>query len=326
MTDNVQALLEQLKQAKDEVDQLKIELAKLNKVKETWYQKKMAVNKNITDHIHTLTKSKSNRNTLTTQVKELKENRNKLNTQINQEVAAIKALKEEHQKLIVASTRAVNTEERPRRRGSESGGGSIHTQIKALEYKLETEPTSFDKEQKLVKKLKELKKKVGALNTVHELSKKIREKSKEIDQLKKEANEYHQKMRLIADESQGFHENLVGNSKEIDDMRKQEKEAHEEFMKHKTVYQTKNDELKTKLEELKKIREQLNAHNVKVQGDVHEEERKTLKEKEAEVNEKIKNRKKLTTEDLLVLQQAEGKGKKKEWLFLQLIQLSQNPL
>ena len=152
MTDNVPALLEQLKQAKEEVDQLKSELTKLNKTKETWYQKKVTINKNISNHIHTLTSSKSNRNTLTTQVKELKENRNKLNTQINNEVAAIKALKAEHQRLMASNTQALNTEERGHR-GRERGGGNIHAQIKALEYKLETEPTSFDKEQKLVKKI-----------------------------------------------------------------------------------------------------------------------------------------------------------------------------
>ncbi|MEK6964315.1 MAG: hypothetical protein AABX70_07865 [Nanoarchaeota archaeon] len=312
MTNNVPALLEQLKQAREEVDQLKIELAKLNKVKESFYQKKVTINQGITNHIQTLSKSKSNRNTLTTQVRDLKENRNKLNTQINNEVAAIKALKEEHQRLMASNTQALNTEERGRRGRDNKGGGNIHEQIKELEYKLETEPTSFDKEQKIVKKIKDLKKKVGVMKNVHDLSRQIREKSKEIDRLKREANEYHQKMRLMAGESQGHHEVLVGNSKEIDEMRAQEKAAHEEFMKLKTEYQTKNDELKQKLDELKKIREQLDSNNVKVQDDFKEEERKTLKEKEAEVNEKIKQRKKLTTEDLLVMQHAEGKGGKRK--------------
>ena len=287
----VTGLLEQLKQAKQEVELLKEELAKLNKTKETWYQKKASISREIVTRIKSLTGSKSSRNTLTGHVKELKVNRDKLNNQIKQEVEAIKKLETEYEKLL--GTR------------DSKGSGQLLKQVQALEYKLETEPTSFEKEQKLVKKIKELKKKSEGLEEVDRLNKEIHTKSQEIQRLKKEANESHKQMRMAAGESQEYHEKLVGNSKEIDEMRQKEKEAHDEFMKHEAEYLTKNEQLKEKLNEYRKIREQLEGHKVQLDSEYKEQERKTLKEKEAEVKEKIKLRKKLTTEDILVMQKVD---------------------
>ncbi|RME31757.1 hypothetical protein D6789_01730 [Candidatus Woesearchaeota archaeon] len=56
------------------------------------------------------------------------------------------------------------------------------------------------------------------------------------------------------------------------------------------------------MQELQKIKEELNKHNVKFKERQQEEELKTLKERAQEAQEKIKKKQKLTTEDLLAMQ------------------------
>ena len=53
---------------------------------------------------------------------------------------------------------------------------------------------------------------------------------------------------------------------------------------------------------MNKYNEKLQKHKIKRKKEHKEKQRKTLQEKSKEVDEKIKKRKKLTTEDLLVFQ------------------------
>jgi uncharacterized coiled-coil DUF342 family protein len=66
-----------------------------------------------------------------------------------------------------------------------------------------------------------------------------------------------------------------------------------------------NDKLKTKLKRLKEVREQLDKNKVELFRDKKKREEKSLKEKAKEAKEKLSKRKKLTTEDLLVLQRVD---------------------
>ncbi len=66
-----------------------------------------------------------------------------------------------------------------------------------------------------------------------------------------------------------------------------------------------NDKLKEKLVELNKLNEELKKHKLEVKELKERDEKEMLKSKEAEVQNKLKQGKKLTTEDILVMQKME---------------------
>ena len=162
---------------------------------------------------------------------------------------------------------------------------------------------SFQKEQVVMKEIRFLKKQYNQIKDATSEISDIRSKNRELNKLKKEANKLHRDLQKQAKESQEFHEQLIEYSKEIDILREKEKASHELFLERKKSYMGVNNELKVKLEEFKKVKEELESNDVQVAELEHEKKKKNLKEKTKEVNDKIKKRHKLTTEDLLVMQQ-----------------------
>ncbi|RME52858.1 hypothetical protein D6783_03530 [Candidatus Woesearchaeota archaeon] len=290
---DVQELLQELKRAREEVEQLKKKLSAVNKEKEAWFREREEVGKKIAQHIEAIKEEKQVRNSLTGEVKDLKKRRDEINAIINKEVGEIKALKARYKALL----------ERSKIKGDPA---KMLKNIEALEYKLQTVPMSFEAEQRLMKTIKELKKKQEALKEVSALHKRIREKSKQIDTIKAEANAIHRKIQDQAAESQSHHEDLIKQSKEIDELRKKERELYEKFLAQKNTYNELNTQLKEKLAFIKAIKEKLKEQNVQVEKSRAEEEKKTIKERAKEVEEKMARGEKLTTEDLLILQRTQG--------------------
>jgi len=91
-------------------------------------------------------------------------------------------------------------------------------------------------------------------------------------------------------------------SNQIDEHKKNEKEVFNKFTAAKDDFNKVNEALKERLVAMNKINEELKTHKIKTKEETREREVKTLAEKSKQVNEKIKGRKKLTTEDLLVYQ------------------------
>ena len=171
---------------------------------------------------------------------------------------------------------------------------------------MQTEPMNFEREQKAMKAIKDLKKQLAEFEAVKKEWEAVAKKSKEIDDLKKQANEYHRVVQNSAKSSQQQHESLLVDSEEIDDLKKQEEEAYKKFFEQKTIFKGVNDELKAKLKKMQDLKEKLEGNNVALKEETKKRELKSLKERAAEVEEKVKNRKKLTTEDLLVMQRSGG--------------------
>ena len=73
-------------------------------------------------------------------------------------------------------------------------------------------------------------------------------------------------------------------------------------MRYKTEIASMNDALTKKLEQMDELKKTLGENNVKLKEDVEKSNQEILKQKDHEVQEKIKTGKKLTTEDLLILQ------------------------
>ncbi|MBU1201274.1 MAG: hypothetical protein KJ583_04975 [Nanoarchaeota archaeon] len=280
-------LIEQLKKAKEEVNLLKSKLSKVNSEKESWFRKKATISQEIKDKISFVQDSKKQRNNLTSEVKSTKTKRDELNKKISEELKIVKHIKPKpedghHQQ-----------RENP---------FALKKKIDSMELKIETEPMSFQKEQAIMKEIKTLKKKYDEIKGLMKEIDDIRGKNKELNMLKKEANKFHKDLQQQAKESQEFHEQIIEYSKEIDILREKEKEAHDKFMLGKDEYINLNNELKRKLEELKAVKDNLEQNEVRVEELEREKKHKNLKEKTKEVNEKIKKKQKLTTEDLLIMQ------------------------
>ncbi len=286
---SVDELLKRLDMAKREVQELKAKVAAANKKKEAAFRKKQEVSREIGEKIGVLVGSKKERNALTGEVRELKKERDRLNKEIREKVGEIKKMNEEHKDILGKFDRKSNP-------------AYLQRQIEQLEYKLETQPMGFEAEQRLTKKIKDLKKQYAGVKDKAGALVEIRERSKEIDRLKKEANRLHRQVQEHAQASQERHEELLGESQEVDELKKREEECYKAFLAEKERYTEINNQLKGKLAELQTVKDSLNKQNVKLKEDQKQEEIKTLKERAKEAEQKVKKKGKLTTEDLLALQ------------------------
>lgn len=292
----VENLLQQLRIVKEEAALIKKEMAKVGKEKEQWFLKKKEISDQIRDKIDSVKSSKTDRNSYTEEAKKAKEERDKLNKQITDSIKQIKTMKDAYKAVASKS-------------GVQGNPAELRKELEALEYKMETEPMKFDKEQKFMKEIKAKRKILAEFKGVQAEWEAVSKKSKEIDALKKKANEFHKVVQNSAKSSQKEHEVLLGDSKEIDDLKKAEEEAYNKFFEHKTAFKDVNIKLKDKLKELQDIKDKLQSNNVALKEEVKKTEMKSLKAKTAEVEEKISKKKKLTTEDLLVMQRSTS-GKK----------------
>lgn len=290
----VKQKVEELKKLRQEISLIKKELNKLNSQKESWYSKKAAFTKQITDMISSVLGAKSQRNEMTKEVKGLKKQRDDYNKKIIDLRNEITDLKKQYD--AVCGERKI-----------QKTPGQLKTEIESLEYKMETEAFGFEKEKKLMKELKVMKKQLHELEGVSDIWTKIKEKRTELSNLRKESNNVHKQVRVKAASSQEKHEHVLGHSEEIDKIKAQEGEAFEKFQEFKTKFTEENEILKQKLIQLDELKELLKEHNVEVEEEQKAFEEKSIKVKAKEVNEKIKTGKKLTTEDLLIFQRANDK-------------------
>ena len=154
---------------------------------------------------------------------------------------------------------------------------------------------------------KELKKRFGESKVVTDILDKLKEMSSDIDKFKRRSNEFHLKIQNRAKESQELHESIITSSKEIDKIKEEEEQAFGKFIEFKKKFTEANDLLKDKLTKMNGLMKSLASLKLKKGEEKKLEEDIFLKNKEAEVEEKIKKGGKLTTEDLLVFQKDNSK-------------------
>lgn len=290
---DIERLKQRMKELRTQSGSIKKELNALNKEKESWFSKRSELNKKISKLISTVKDSKEERNEITSQVQELKDKRDKLNKQISDKRGELKELYKGYDAVV----KKLNIKGDP---------SSIKKRIEQIDYVMQTQPMSFEKEQKMMKELKDLKNQEKELGTVAEDWNKISELSKEISQFVKKSNKIHRDVKRIASSSQNKHKDVLSSSEEIDVLKEEENKAFEKFKEYKEKFKEKNKELKEVEKEMDNIREQFKKHNIEVEEDKKREQQREIKSRAAEVSEKIKGGKKLTTEDLLVYQKAGG--------------------
>jgi len=285
-------LLEELNKCRVEISKAKNELNEVDKEKESWFRKKEECSAKIKSSIQKIQENKTKRNSLTQEVKELKPKRDIINKEINEKLNNLNDLKKGAEDY----SKSLNFKESPSR---------IRHSIEKLEFKIETEPMSFDKEQALMKKIRELKKFYESSSIIYEADKKLKDTSNSIRKMRKEANEAHALVQEKAKHSQILHEEILKISAEIDKMRIEEEEAFKKFSEFKKNFNEANSQLKEKISAMNYAKELLDKISADKKEKRRQEQESFLKSKEEEVNQKIKRREKLTTEDLLVFQKFE---------------------
>ena len=167
-----------LNEVKREVTALKTELNQIDEKKEEWFKKKEEYGNQIRGSIRNIKEAKEKRNSMTTEVKEDKKRRDDLNKEVKDKISESQELRKEKDKI----SKKFDIREDP---------SIIKEQIEKLEFRIETEGISFEKEKQLMEVIKGLKKRYKEAEKISDVWDKTHEKSKEINQTKKQAEDLH---------------------------------------------------------------------------------------------------------------------------------------
>ncbi|MBI2523317.1 hypothetical protein HYW19_02935 [Candidatus Woesearchaeota archaeon] len=283
-------LFAELDELKSDVNFLKKEMNKTNGDKESWYSRKEEISRGIREKINAIKQNREKRDSLTGKVRELKEKRAKLNDELRKKVFELTGLKKQSADLMKKSKITYPSK--------------IKTDIDSIESKLETEVMSFDKEKELSKKLKLLKKSLADASGLISVLDAIKKLNPDVGSAKKESNAVHKEIQDLAKESQALHETIISESKNVDELKAKEEGAFLKFVEFKKVFNEKNSMLKDNLKSMDKIRAEISKFQLEENEKRRLQEAMLIKNKERDIEDKIKSGKKLTTEDFLVFQES----------------------
>ncbi len=275
-------LREELKLKRRELSDLRSQLRSIYEQKEAQYQLLHSTRTSIKSCLAQITLLKGERDQLTDKVKELKQQRDTFNTLTKEKTT----LKEEASKKKNELISRLETNENPR---------EIKSLILKLDHQLETEVMPFPQEEKIRKRVKELQaqqKKMGELSEAWKMSNTT---SADAAEVRGKAQQFHREVQGTAGLSQQKHQQVNSLYDQIKELRKQEAPVLEKHLALKTQY----EQTKQKLQEI-----QSRVYELSKQFDVKEEKsfKEQIKEKTAQVSEKIKKRQKLNIDDILAFQ------------------------
>ncbi len=268
------------------ISELKNQLNLFNAEKEKWYKEQYRLKNVLHEEIKKIKNIKESADKSTLEFKNIKKARDVENQKVKIFIAKIKELREKKALLL----KKYNVKEPEK----------VHYQIEQLERKIETEALSPDQEKKVMKQINSFKKKIGKDSELETVIHDIKNVSTPLDHAKRKADELHNKLHDVRKESRypGFKE----ASKHITELKEKQQEAYHNFLEAKKRF----------LEANKAIKDKLKLLNI---AKKHEETKKSIENKKAEtlniakihqmaqkVEEKIKKRQKITTEDLLAFQ------------------------
>ena len=279
----------QSKKLKEEIIQLKKSLNELNIQKERWFSKKENLKKDISNLIGKIRSIKTSNDQTNKDLQKLKEDRDKYNKEVQGLIKKFQELNK--QKLKVLKDKKINF-----------NPAGLIKKIEELEFKIETEGLTFDKERGVMKQINQFKKQLNDAGDVQSLFKELKGLSDDITEKKKKAEEFHRKIRQQTDKSKSYSE-FLDLTKKITTLRKDQEDAFKKFIESKEKFAKVNEQLKDKLKLAKDMGEEIVLKNKK-------EAETMLRQKEKEVEEKLKTKKKLTTEDLIVFQKPQNGSNK----------------
>lgn len=267
-----------------DVNTLKARLNQINSEKEKWFHKKEELKVKVNELIKQLKEMKTNNETSSKTYDELKKERDKYNSQVQSLIGNLKKLSE--QKKEVFDKYKIT-----------SDPSYLKDRMDKLEQSIETDALSFKKETQIMDQIKRLKKQYDESKKVGEVLEKANQASKQLNEAKEKANHFHQ--RLLETAKNTGYAAFIELTKQINNLRKEQEAAFKMFIKMKNEFVKISTFLKAKIVGQKNASKENYAkeHNQKTSKNDE-----ILKKRIETVEEKLKAKKKLTTEDFLALQ------------------------
>ncbi|MBI5391602.1 hypothetical protein HZB00_01230 [Candidatus Woesearchaeota archaeon] len=271
-----------------EVSSFKAKAREISEKKEFWFQKKESLKKDLKDLIQKIKEIKTANDAKNGEIAQLKSQRYQQNSEVKSLIKKVKKLNQEKADVL-------------KRFNGRIEPNKIHERINALEKQVEIE-TSYDREKKLMGEIKRLKKVYEESSEASKVIGDAQQISKEITESKKKADEFHLRVREMTKDSN--YTVFMHMSRQITELKRAQEEAFQIFIEHKNEYVKIQQSLNERLQAMDQLKQivQKDRELVKLEQDQRKQE--ILAKKTKEVEEKIKNKKKLTTEDLLAFQRS----------------------
>ena len=177
----------------------------------------------------------------------------------------------------------------------------VAEEIDRLEFKIETEAIPFEREQKLNKLIKEKKVELDTAKQLTDVYQKLRKSSQALHASKTASGNAHRELQLHASVSQKLHEDMIAQIKKAEELKARIRPVEKERRDLAKKSDSLKSELKEKTARLAAIDSELDTLKAEEVRKRKLEEERAIAEKEAELAEKIKSGKKLTTDDLRML-------------------------
>jgi phosphoserine phosphatase len=266
-----------LDNAMDKKDEYEKKLSKISEEREQFNQKAKK-HREIRDELNNSLKENLN------VAIEFRDKRNKINEEVEKNKKLRDKANEELKKMEWSSGR------RDRMK--------IENEIKKIDKIIETRVLDIKKENKLVKDANDLRKKLMEIQEdegVHEEAQKLKETSES----------YHAKVVELSEQAQENHESMLEYFRKTDEIRTNADEAHQKFLEYKNSASAKHEDFKSVLGEIHKVNKQLGGMRSKrkdIENRASRKKDREEKEKAEEIYRRFKEGKKVSTEDIMLLQ------------------------
>jgi uncharacterized coiled-coil DUF342 family protein len=264
---------------KREIQSVSANLKELGGQKEEQYQQKNTLDKQLNALINKAKDLKDKKREIDKQISTFKKEREDKNKQYNQSLTNIKKAKEDR-----------------RRQQHAVSSNTLRKQIKDLEYKMQTEAISFNKEKKIMGEIKKIKAQLKEILKEEEKLKTNNLSFRQVKEIKLAADDSHKKVQELAEKSSKIFDELTILSKDIANIKAQRNTVQLVLKNLKSQIGHMNQKLSKVLKDWSGI-----ADKVFIRGTRRSIDR-LLHKKTEEVKEKLKTKKKLTTDDILLLQ------------------------
>src|SRR3989338_1876861 len=288
-------LLEELKEKRKELSALRSQLRSVYDEKEAQYQQLSTIRTSIKSCLSQIGTFKSERDELTTRVKELKQQRDTFNTLTKEKSTLKEEAQKRQQELRGKLNPKILDAKHDKNNKAPSNPSEIKSLIRKLEHQLETEVMPFPKEEKMRKQVKELQAQLKKRSELSEVWKISNATAADAAEARHKAQQLHQEVQGTAGLSQQKHQQVTSLYDQIKELRKQEAPILEKHLALKNQYELakqKLQEIQSRVQELGKLFHDTEEKSFKEQ----------IKEKTAQVSEKIKKREKLKIDDILAFQ------------------------
>ena len=231
--------MEDVNKLKKDISELKKKLEDANSKKEEWFEKKESLKKDLADLINKSKELKSE--TSQDSIKEFKTKRDQCNKNVKDLISRLRELRKETRSL-------------PGLFGLKKNPQKLKEEIEKLETSIETNVIPFSKEQKIMKKINDLRNKYKETSNLDKKDDEIKNLVKELEASKKEADGFHEQLKKAVGTSKENYNEFMKISRKINEIKTEQEQAFENFIKYKQEFFVINNELKKRLSFVKEKR------------------------------------------------------------------------